>query len=131
MTNNPNTKQVGGNHYKQGALNHWDYATANGMSYLAGCATKYVCRWRYKAGRADLEKARHFVEKMLQLHLDGVLLAPEYGSIAVSPSVLAAEMALEEKEVHCLQLLTRWEDSYDLEGALNIIDSMISEDTHG
>ena len=42
-----NNRQVGGSHYAEGGeVQHWDFATLNGLSYLVGCATKYIARWR-------------------------------------------------------------------------------------
>lgn len=56
-------RQVGGNHYKT-TYEHWTLVEKTGMGYLAGCATKYVARWRKKNGVLDLEKARHYLQKL-------------------------------------------------------------------
>ena len=63
-----NSKQVGGDHYKT-KYEHWDWALDVGMGvgYLAGCATKYVARARKKNGVQDLEKADHYVVKILEV----------------------------------------------------------------
>jgi len=58
-----NDKQIGGNHYVA-PIQHWDFITDNGFSYLRGCATKYLARWRKKNGVEDLRKAQHYVEKL-------------------------------------------------------------------
>lgn len=68
-----NNKQVGGSHY-QSALQHWDFITDNGFSYIRGCATKYLTRYRLKNGREDLHKAQHYVEKLRELIGQGVEL---------------------------------------------------------
>jgi hypothetical protein len=39
------------------------------MGYLEGNATKYVSRWRKKGGVADLEKALHYIDKLLESNL--------------------------------------------------------------
>lgn len=62
-----NDRQVAGTHYKKG-IQHWDYAVANGFSYLGGQATKYVSRWKDKNGLVDLAKADHFIQKMQEVH---------------------------------------------------------------
>ena len=64
-----NARQVAGAHY-QSALQHWDLIEMHGIGYLEGCATKYLTRWRKKNGRQDLEKAAHYIEKLLELHRD-------------------------------------------------------------
>lgn len=56
-----NNRQVGGQHYKTGGIEHWDLF---GPEYLIGCASKYVARHMEKNGREDLEKAIHYCEKM-------------------------------------------------------------------
>jgi len=62
---NANDRQVGGNHY--GAeIQHWDFALSNNLGYFEGQITKYVTRWRKKGGIADLEKAQHFLQKLIE-----------------------------------------------------------------
>lgn len=67
-----NSRQVGGSHYRDtasvcpqcgGEVQHWDFAAKQG--YLEGCITKYITRWRHKNGIQDLEKAQHFLEKLI------------------------------------------------------------------
>lgn len=70
MSNTPsvNKYQVGGEHYSRGgAIQHWDLVELNGLGYLEGCATKYVTRWRNKNGVQDLEKAVHYITKLIYL----------------------------------------------------------------
>ena len=63
-----NKRQHGGDHYKNGGTEHWDLVERYGIGYLEGCATKYVARWRKKGGVEDLEKALHYVDKLMELH---------------------------------------------------------------
>ena len=62
-----NDKQVGGGHYKNAKIEHWDFVAANGLDYFQGQITKYVCRWKDKGGVEDLEKARHFLDKYIEI----------------------------------------------------------------
>jgi hypothetical protein len=62
-----NTRQVGGAHYGGAQYQHWDWVDDNNLCYLAGVATKYICRWKTKDGRKDLEKALHYVQKLQEL----------------------------------------------------------------
>lgn len=63
-----NSRQVGGDHYRRhGALQHWDVVAHFGLDYFQGQITKYVMRWKDKGGLADLEKARHFLDKYIEL----------------------------------------------------------------
>lgn len=60
-----NEKQVGGAHY-QGSIQTWDYIIANDIGYLEGNVIKYVSRYKKKNGLQDLEKAQHYLEKLIE-----------------------------------------------------------------
>lgn len=65
-TNGANAVQVGGSHYKGKAIQPWDYIVANDLGYLEGNVIKYVSRWKDKNGVQDLEKARHYLDKLIE-----------------------------------------------------------------
>jgi hypothetical protein len=62
-----NDTQVGGSHYKNKAIQPWDFIAANGLGYLEGNVVKYVSRWQDKDGAADLYKALHYLEKLIEI----------------------------------------------------------------
>jgi hypothetical protein len=62
-----NDEQYGGDHYKNKTIQPWDYITENNMGYLEGCIIKYVSRYKEKNGIEDLKKARHFLDKLLEI----------------------------------------------------------------
>lgn len=62
-----NNRQVGGDHYKTGGEEHWDRVARLGLDYFQGQITKYVERWKKKGGVQDLHKARHFLDKYIEL----------------------------------------------------------------
>ena len=64
---NANSHQVAGDHYKSKAIQPWDYIASNNLGYFEGNVVKYVSRWRDKGGVADLEKARHYLDKLIEL----------------------------------------------------------------
>lgn len=64
----PNKRQVGGSHYRLVEYQHWDLVADNGLNYFEGQITKYVARWRKKAGLQDLEKAIHYLDKLVSLY---------------------------------------------------------------
>lgn len=65
--NDANNTQVGGTHYKSKKIQPWDYIAANGLGYFDGNVVKYVSRWQDKGGVADLEKALHYLQKLIEL----------------------------------------------------------------
>jgi len=63
-----NDHQIGGNHYKKGGEEHWDRQwRLFGRGYFIGCITKYVERYFDKNGVEDLQKAKHFIDKLIEL----------------------------------------------------------------
>ena len=63
-----NEAQVGGNHYKTKAIQPWDYIVSNNLGYLEGCIVKYVSRYKEKGGVQDLEKAVHYLQKLIEVN---------------------------------------------------------------
>jgi len=125
---NPNERQVGGTHYKNGKCEHWDYVELNGLRYTEGCATKYATRNRKKHEdpRQDLEKAIHYVEKVHGLYRNGVLL-PRSAPVVITPDAFAAANGLTEDEAEVVRILTFWESDPELTAALNLLRKMIAE----
>ena len=60
-------KQVSGGHYKSLKIQPIEYIHANGIPFAEGSVIKYVTRWRDNGGIADLEKAKHFIELLIEL----------------------------------------------------------------
>lgn len=62
-----NEIQIGGDHYKSQAIQPWDFIVANNMGFLDGNVVKYVARYKQKNGLQDLEKARHYLDKLIEV----------------------------------------------------------------
>jgi hypothetical protein len=58
---------IGGSHYKNRGQEHWDRAVDQRWDPFQYQITKYVERWRAKDGIQGLHKARHFLEKYIEL----------------------------------------------------------------
>lgn len=71
MVVSANDVQVGGSHYKGKAIQPWDFIAGNGMGYLEGNVVKYVSRWKEKNGLDDLRKARHYLDKLIEMTEQG------------------------------------------------------------
>lgn len=59
--------QVAGNHYKSMKIQPVEFIHANNIPYLEGNVIKYISRWRGKNGVADLEKAKHYIDLLIEL----------------------------------------------------------------
>jgi hypothetical protein len=67
--------QVSGDHYKSLKIQPIEFIHANGIPFAEGSVIKYVTRWRAKGGIADLEKAKHFIELLIELEKKAQRLA--------------------------------------------------------
>ncbi len=67
-----NDKQIGGLHYQSSDIQHWDWAAD--MPYLEGRCTAYIARHQDKNGIEDIEKALHFIEKILEVRYQARLV---------------------------------------------------------
>jgi len=63
---NVNAIQYGGTHYKDVKYQPWDVILDWKLGFLDGTALKYISRWRKKNGIEDLQKAIHFLEKLVE-----------------------------------------------------------------
>lgn len=71
MSSDPNSRQVGGDHYKGKVVQPWDFIAANELGFFEGNVVKYVTRWKDKGGVQDLHKARHYLDKLIEVADDG------------------------------------------------------------
>lgn len=63
-------KQSGGDHYTSMPLQPVEFILANSIPFIEGCVIKYVSRWRSKGGIQDLEKARHFLDILIEYEIE-------------------------------------------------------------
>jgi hypothetical protein len=63
-----NDHQIGGTHYKTASgREHWDIVEEFNLDYFQGQVSKYLFRWKSKGGIVDLQKARHFLDKYIEI----------------------------------------------------------------
>ena len=67
MVSKANETQVGGEHYRTKKIQPWDYIVANGLGFLDGNVIKYTTRFAEKGGIEDLRKARHYLDKLIEV----------------------------------------------------------------
>ncbi len=58
-------KQVGGSHYKKYKIQPVEFIVKNNIGFCEGNVIKYVLRFKDKGGIADLEKAKHYIELLI------------------------------------------------------------------
>ena len=67
-----NSIQVGGNHYKDKAVQPWDvidsaFSKEEAVGFYRGNVIKYTMRCNDKGGVEDLKKAQHYLAKLLEV----------------------------------------------------------------
>ena len=58
-------KQVGGNHYKNYKIQPVEFIIKNNIGFVEGNIIKYILRFKEKGGAVDLEKAKHYIELLI------------------------------------------------------------------
>lgn len=59
--------QIGGEHYKNYAIQPVEFITKNKLGFLEGCVIKRICRYEDKNGLEDLKKAKHEIDLLIEL----------------------------------------------------------------
>jgi hypothetical protein len=63
-------KQVAGTHYQK-AIQPWDIISEWELDFWEGNVLKYLLRWKFKDGVQDLQKAKHYLEYLIERNTDG------------------------------------------------------------
>ena len=63
---NPYDTQVGGNHYKDMKIQPSEFINENKLQFAEGNAIKYICRHGSKGQKQDLEKAKHYIDMIIE-----------------------------------------------------------------
>ena len=59
-------KQVGGKHYIKYKIQPSKFVVENKLLYPEGSVIKYILRHQDKGGKQDLEKAKHFIDMIIE-----------------------------------------------------------------
>ena len=68
MENNMSSynKQIGGTHYRRMKIQPSKFVIENKLLFPEGNVIKYICRHKYKGGKEDLLKAKHFIDMIIE-----------------------------------------------------------------
>jgi len=58
--------QIGGNHYKDMTIQPIDFILKNKLGFCEGNIIKYVCRYKNKNGIQDLQKAKQYIDFLIE-----------------------------------------------------------------
>ena len=63
---NQYNKQVGGKHYKKYKIQPAEFIMQNNILWSEGEAIVHIIRHKDKAGKEDLEKAKHYIDMIIE-----------------------------------------------------------------
>ena len=66
MTSKVYSKQIGGNHYMDMVMQPSEFINKNKLHFAEGNAIKYICRHASKGEVQDLEKAKHYIDMIIE-----------------------------------------------------------------
>ena len=84
---NPYDKQVGGDHYQNMKIQPAEFINKNEMKFAEGNAIKYICRHINKGGEQDLQKAKHYIDMIIER---------DYGDDAEKSKVFSTTVDIED-----------------------------------
>lgn len=107
-----NQTQVAGTHYRNDDQ-HWDLAAELELGYFEGQITKYITRHRRKKGLEDVQKAQHFLTKLIELAQAGKR-PQSTGASVVRISAYAASNGLNDTEEKIIYAVVNWVEPFVL-----------------
>ena len=66
MTSKVYNKQIGGSHYMDMVMQPSEFINKNKLQFAEGNAIKYICRHSSKGEVQDLEKAKHYIDMIIE-----------------------------------------------------------------
>ena len=63
-------RQIGGSHYKDMVIQPSQFINKNKLLFAEGNAIKYICRHIHKGAKEDLEKAKHYIDMIIERDYD-------------------------------------------------------------
>ena len=70
LKKHPTQKQIGGNHYQKFNIQPITFILENNLGFCEGNIVKYICRYKDKGQKEDLNKIIHYVELLMSKHYE-------------------------------------------------------------
>jgi hypothetical protein len=94
------------------------------LGYLEGCTTKHVARWRKKLGVQDLQKAMHYLDKLIEVATYDV--KRNNVEIDMELNRFAEANNLSQLEQRYLFILCTYQNERALKGAHQILTKILA-----
>jgi hypothetical protein len=124
--------QVGGSHYKSD-YDHWNLVVALEMSYFEGQISRYITRWRKKNGLEDLQKALHYLNKLIEVcSADPDYWRCSWGTTETEKVLAEVSKFNKANELTALEgtlilNIALWKDESDLNGIRDLLEQLMDE----
>jgi hypothetical protein len=127
-----NDRQVGGDHYQNPIMQHWDFVTLTGIGYLEANSTKYLTRYKKtKTSQADVQKALHYVEKLIEVAAQVRDARRNMRWIRQETLAFTRANGLTPTVAQIIMTIATWETVDDLKSARDGIRLLINEEFWG
>jgi len=110
---NPYDTQVGGSHYKDMKIQPSEFINKNELQFAEGNAIKYICRHGSKGRLQDLEKAKHYIDMIIERDY-----ADEYKNGSVDSGVNISYNDVDPALTVTLPLASKQSSDDELNGAI-------------
>ena len=67
---NPPEEQIGGDHYSRHKIQPIEFIEGADLGYHEGNVVKYLSRWKFKNGIQDLEKAKWYLDRLIEIQTE-------------------------------------------------------------
>jgi hypothetical protein len=121
-----NEERVPG-HYQSSGYMHWDLVLNTGMGYFEGNITKYIVRWRKKNGLEDLQKALHYLDKLIEV--SNIYREFNFSAVCTEVEKFQAANKLEDAELDLVMDIATWRNRSDLCKARDLLRVLIRQAT--
>jgi hypothetical protein len=119
--------QVAGSHYRAGKQ-HWDVVEDHAVGYCEAQVTRYITRWRKKDGPVALDKADHYLTKLMELHVEKARVNRSGTGVPLSVLHAFAEAnELTPLETLACDAVFNWRDAADLAAARGLLARLREE----
>lgn len=129
MNSKADSVQIGGDHYKNTPSQHWNLVITTRMGYFEGQITRYISRWRKKDGIQDLQKALHYIYKLIEVNNGGMRMGGGIGSLSMRTEVtkFIAANSLSNIEGQAIMEVVCWRDEGHLMLARDLVIQLSEE----
>ena len=115
--NDPHVRQVGGDHYKNLAIQPIEFATLNNLSPCQYSIVKYLTRHQLKGGLKDVQKALHFADFLQDYFVRGYMPRSAFAAEVqpMKPRFYCEQNGLGDDETRAIELASATHSIEDIE----------------